>query len=111
MGQRSIADSFELLDHVISTTAGDYKLQKINDMLGLVLSDPHLLQETLRPETTLSASFFELMVAHDSDFSLVPSDEGGEISVKTLTTFSDLEYIAPNSSSQESKTRWRVYSK
>jgi hypothetical protein len=34
-----------------------------------------------------------------TDFSLVPSDEGGEISFKTLFTFSAFKHIETNSSS------------
>ncbi|KIL60201.1 hypothetical protein M378DRAFT_14286 [Amanita muscaria Koide BX008] len=85
-GRRLIANIFELLDYVISTS--DYKLQK-NDRL----------QETLQPETTLSASFFELTVARDSDFSPVPSDEGGRVLLKILETFSNLKYMGTKSPS------------
>jgi hypothetical protein len=59
------------------------------------------LQGTLRLGITLSASFLELIVAPDADFSLEPSVEGGNILFKSLTTFYNIPLSMETSSSSK----------
>ncbi|KIL63927.1 hypothetical protein M378DRAFT_163885 [Amanita muscaria Koide BX008] len=77
-GQRSIADFFELLDYVIiSTTANDYKLQKVDDTLS-PLTDP---VERSSPGNIAAGNYL-----------ILPSDEGGRIVFENLSTFTNSNF-------------------
>ncbi|KAM6490810.1 hypothetical protein JOM56_013773 [Amanita muscaria] len=84
-GRRSIADVFELLDYVISTTTSDYKLQKVDDTLS-PLTDPPV--ERSSPGNIAAGNYL-----------ILPSDEGGRVLLKILETFSNLKYMGTKSPS------------
>jgi len=72
-GRRSIADFFRLLDHVVVTTTGDYKLQKINDTLSPLTNPPI---ERSSPGNITAGKYLIL--------------GGGRVTFETLVTFSNI---------------------
>ncbi|KAF5386188.1 hypothetical protein D9615_002388 [Tricholomella constricta] len=101
-GQRSTADFFKILDVMVMSVSGDYKLQKLDNERRPL--DATLLDRSSQGNITAGNYLirkFTLTRPPDADLSEDPSVKGDMIALRVITTFFDSHPEAANPSFSE----------